>query len=204
MASDVKAWSLPVEDFRLRLTVTTGTLDPCLLTTPRSFGSWLQHPGCTKHVIKVQVRGSLKESHDCRAFRPAPSKLTRSPRRLFKTISSRSVKRARSAHGSMRGQPRGTVAVPINTFQWPSRTGGQSKPVRSGTLAYGYLPGSLSQTTRFSQHPWLRSSQVGLRSASSSPARSAWRRHGSGMVGSLVGRVVDDRRGSHGTSWPRR
>ena len=56
MASDVKAWSLPVEDFRLRLTVTTGTLDPCLLTTPRSFGSWLQHPGCTKHVIKVQVR----------------------------------------------------------------------------------------------------------------------------------------------------
>ena len=56
MASDVKAWSVPVEDFRLRLTVTTGTLDPCLLTTPRSFGSWLQHPGCTKHVIKVQVR----------------------------------------------------------------------------------------------------------------------------------------------------
>ena len=58
MASDVKAWSLPVEDFRLRLTVTTGTLDLCLSTTPRSFESRLQHPGCTKHVIKVQARGS--------------------------------------------------------------------------------------------------------------------------------------------------
>lgn len=57
MASDVKAWSVPVEDFLLRLLVTIGTLDLCLLTTPRSFASRLQHPGCTKHVIKVQVRG---------------------------------------------------------------------------------------------------------------------------------------------------
>ena len=57
MASDVKAWSVPVEDFRLRLTVTTGTLDPCLSTTPRRFASRLQRQDCTKHVIKVQVRG---------------------------------------------------------------------------------------------------------------------------------------------------
>jgi hypothetical protein len=62
MASDVKAWTLPVEDFRLRLTVTTGTLDQCLSTTPRSFASWLQHAGCTKHVVKVQVRGRSQNS----------------------------------------------------------------------------------------------------------------------------------------------
>jgi hypothetical protein len=57
MTSDVKAWSVSVEDFRLRFTVTTGTLALCLLTTPRRFESRLQHSGCTKHVIKVQVRG---------------------------------------------------------------------------------------------------------------------------------------------------
>src|SRR5258708_27163209 len=57
MASNVKAWSVPVEESLLRFLVTTGTLDLCLLTTPRSFASRLQHPGCTKHVIKVQVRG---------------------------------------------------------------------------------------------------------------------------------------------------
>ena len=57
MASDVKAWSVPVEDFRLRFTVTTGTLDRCLATTPRRFASRLPHAGGTKHVIKVQVRG---------------------------------------------------------------------------------------------------------------------------------------------------
>src|SRR6516165_9427506 len=57
MASDVKAWSIPGEDFRLRLTTTTGTLDRCLATAPRRFASRLQHPGGTKHVIKVIGRG---------------------------------------------------------------------------------------------------------------------------------------------------
>jgi hypothetical protein len=57
MASNVKVCSVPVEDFRLRFVVTTGTLDPYLSTTPRRFASRLQHPGCTKHVIKVPVRG---------------------------------------------------------------------------------------------------------------------------------------------------
>ena len=95
-------------------------------------------------------------------------------------------------------------APPIRLFNRPSRTGGQSKPMRSGTLAYGYLPGSTSQTKRFSQHPWLRSSQVGLRSAASSPARSAWLRQRSGMVGSLVRRAGAAGRGNHGTSWPSR
>src|SRR5262249_45266452 len=55
------AWGVPVEDFRLRFTITTGTLDRCLSTTPCRFASRLQHPGGTKHVIKVQVRGSTKE-----------------------------------------------------------------------------------------------------------------------------------------------
>src|SRR5262245_54635568 len=57
MASNVKVWSVSVEDFLLRFLVTIGTLDPCLWTTPRRFESRLQHPGCTQHVIKVQVRG---------------------------------------------------------------------------------------------------------------------------------------------------
>src|SRR5262245_56321953 len=57
MTSDVKAWSVRVEEFLLRFLVTTGTLDPCLSTTPRRFASRLQHPGCTKHVIKVPGRG---------------------------------------------------------------------------------------------------------------------------------------------------
>src|SRR5262245_54635569 len=72
--------------------------------------------------------------HDCRAFRPAPSKLTRSPRRLFQTISSRSVKRARSEHGSTRGQPRGLVAIPIHRLKIaePHRGPIQAREVGNG------------------------------------------------------------------------
>src|SRR5579871_3056735 len=57
MASDVKAWSVPVEELLLRPLVTTGTLDPCLSTTPGRFAARWQHPGCTHHGIKVPERG---------------------------------------------------------------------------------------------------------------------------------------------------
>ena len=182
MASEVKAWSLPVEDFRLRLSVTTGTLDLCLSTTPHSFESRLQHPGCTKHVIKVPVRGSPRRGPRLPGVAPGafethtflPSALQNHQLTLRKAGSFVTRLDARAASGlGRRSDPQPKS---------PRRAGGQSKRVRSGTLAYGYLPGSTSQTQRLSQYPWLRSSQVGLRSAYSSPARSAWLRHGSGMV----------------------
>jgi hypothetical protein len=95
MTSEVKAQKLSVEDFLFRLIVTIGTPDLCLLTTPRTFGSRLQRRGCTKQLIKVEAVGPLVQPDGCRGLRPAPSKLTRSPRRPFKTSSSRSVERAR-------------------------------------------------------------------------------------------------------------
>jgi hypothetical protein len=95
MASEVKAQTVSGEDFFFRLIVTIGTPDLCLLTTPRAFGSWLQRRGGTKQLIKVQAVGPLVQPDGCRGFGPAPSKLTRSPRRPFQTSSARSVERAR-------------------------------------------------------------------------------------------------------------
>jgi len=59
----------------------------------------------------------------------------------------------------MPGQPRDKVSPIVRLIQ-PSRTGGQSERLRSGTVAHGYVPGSPSQTLGFLQYPHLRSSQV--------------------------------------------
>jgi hypothetical protein len=59
-------------------------------------------------------------------------------------------------------------------LRMPIRAGGSSKATRSATRAPRCIAGSTSQTERFLQHLGLRSSQACLRSADSSPARSAW------------------------------
>src|SRR6516165_10374533 len=131
MASDVKAWSLPVEDFRLRLTVTTGTLDLCLSTTPRSFESRLQHPGCTKHVIKVQARGSQEGTRRLPDVSPGAfethtfptSALQNHQLALRKAGSFVTRLDARAASGP------GRRSDSIHRLESPNRTGGQSKPM---------------------------------------------------------------------------
>src|SRR6516225_9910981 len=53
MTSDVKAWSVPVEGVRLRFTVTTRTLDRCLLMAPRRFASRWPRPGRAEPIQKL-------------------------------------------------------------------------------------------------------------------------------------------------------
>ena len=77
-----------------------------------------------------------------------------------------------------RGQPRARSHVPISRPIQPSRTGGQSKPARSGTVARGCMAGAASQTSGSFQHPCLRSSQV----ASVRPLAPRHGRHGCVMA----------------------
>ena len=96
--------------------------------------------------------------------------------------------------------------MPIFRVDQPSRAGGQSKPSRSGTRAHECIAGSTSQTVGCLQRPALRSSQACLRSANSSPARSAWLHHGSAMIAFSFRspRRPGAGPGSHGTSRPSR
>jgi hypothetical protein len=158
MASEVKAWSVPVEDFPLRLIVTIGSLDPCLGTTPHGFRSRLRRPGCIKHVIKVKVCHAI-DVGDCRALRPAPEKFTRPPRRLFKASSSRLVRRARSLLGSTSGRPAGKVPGSDPDCRPAEPCRGPVKPAKVRNRGVRVLTGIESPTQRFSQYPCLRSSQ---------------------------------------------
>ena len=204
MASNVKACSVSVEDFPHRLIVTIGTLDLCFSTAPPSFPSRLQHPGCTKHVMKVQGRqpalGTLRlpglapGAFETHAF-PAPAlqNQQRTPRRAgsFGTRLDARAASGKVVRSDLQSGPAEPYRGPI-----------QASEVGSGGA--GVHRGIDVPNVRFLSAPWFALVPACLRSAASSPARSAWPRPGSGMVCSFGRRAVDDRAESHGTSRPRR
>jgi hypothetical protein len=84
-------------------------VDLCLLVGTAFFGTGLQPRGCTKQLIRVEVGRPFAWTSRLQARWPAPSKIMRSPRRLFKTTRSRSPERSEFGPGSTRGQPRGKI-----------------------------------------------------------------------------------------------
>jgi hypothetical protein len=88
-----------------------------------AFGSRLQRRGCTKQLIKVEAVGRCSRHGGCRGSRPAPQKLTRSPRRPFETSSSRSVERARSYPARREGSLGARSSLPIFPLNRASRRG---------------------------------------------------------------------------------
>jgi hypothetical protein len=168
------------------------------------FWSRLQRQGCTKPLIKVEAAGRSSRVRRLPGTGPGALETHAFPTPALQKQQLTLRKAGSFVRRSASGQPRGMVTRLRSSLSAPSRTGGQSKPLRSGTLAHGYVPGSTPPTLGFSQHPSLRSSQVCLRSAGSSPARSAGPRQGSDMVVSFGPARRPDAGGSHGTSRPSR
>jgi hypothetical protein len=200
MASNVKAWSVSVEDFPLRFIVTIGTLDPYFSTTPSRFESRLQHQGCTKHVTKVQVRqpdfgtrrlpGLAPGAFETHTFpTPAPQNQQLAPRRTGSFVTRLD---ARAASGKVARSD--VCSGPAEPYRGPI----QAREVGNGGA--GVHRGIYVPNVRLLAAPVFALVPGCLRSAPSSSARSAWLRHGSGMVGSLARRALAGHAGSHGTS----
>jgi hypothetical protein len=128
------------------------------------------------------LSGPASEPNPCRAMCPAPSKLMRSPRRPFK-INWLALRGAGLfVASSTSGQPRSKVAS--SALQWfqPKPCRGLIKTCEVGNLSARVRRGISVPNVRFLAAPLLALVLCCLRSAASSPARSAWLRHGSGMV----------------------
>jgi hypothetical protein len=103
--------------------------------------------------------------------------------------------------GARAASGQGLLLAMVPIRKMPSRAGGPSKATRSGTGAHRCHTGSWS-------HLWpasgMRSSREGLRSAASSPARSAWLQSGSRHRHFSFCDRSGRRGGRHGTARPRR
>ena len=110
MASKVNRQNISAEDFFFFLVVSSELVDSAF-GLRRFFHLGLQPPRCTKQLIRVKTGRSFAWTCRLRAPWPAPSKIIRSPRRLFKASRSRSRERSSFRVSSTRGQPRGRVVM---------------------------------------------------------------------------------------------
>jgi hypothetical protein len=166
MASKVNRWTVSVEDFlllsrRYLRNLLTRAFWPAPLFSPTG----LQPRGCTKPLIRLKADRSLAGTSWLQTRWSAPSKIRRSPRRLFKAARSRSPERSEFGSSSTRGQPRGKVVMVRSYGLEAEPRRGPIKATRSGTLAHECFAGSWSPTSGFSQHSGSRSSLACLRSA---------------------------------------
>jgi len=137
--------------------------DPCLLTTPPGFSLAVAAPGCTKQLCKVQAAWPFTRAGRLPGVPPGALET-----HAFPTPALQNHRLAPRGAGpfvtsSTRGQPRGNVFVAgLLLVQSPSRAGGQSKPVRSGTLAHECIRDrrpkrSVARSTLHCARPWCAS-----------------------------------------------
>jgi hypothetical protein len=120
----------------------TGAVDLRLLSAPLVSFAGLQPEGLHQTANRGRSRLAFRLDQTAAGRRPAPQKIMRSPRRLFKTAGSRSGERGEFLVGSTRGQPRGKV-ITFHSSLDNSRAGrGPIKPARSGPVAQGCIAGS--------------------------------------------------------------
>src|SRR5262245_33219099 len=190
MASDVNRQSISVEAFFFFLVVSWEAVDLCLWVCVAFFITGLQPQGCTKQLNRVETGRPNAGARRLQAPRPAPQKIMRSPRRLFKAgahaptcvASSWSARRA----GSLTAKASSSAAF----GRKPSRTGVPSKrrgreQWRTGASWDQRPQPWVSRSTLGGARPWRASVR-----RCGSPARSAWSRQGAGIVLSLSKIVV--------------
>jgi hypothetical protein len=164
-------WSLQSEHF-----------DSCSLATPP-----VSHHGCSvkaapNSFLRSELSGPGAGPNPCRAVCPAPSKLMRSPRRPFK-IQWLALRGAGPfVASSTPGQPRSRVASSDLQGIQPKPCQGLIQACEVGNLSARVRRGRGVPNVWFLAATLLALLLCCLRSAASSPARSAWLRHGSGMV----------------------
>src|SRR5262245_56635406 len=107
-----------------------------------------------------QSRLALRLDQPAAGLRPAPQKILRTPRRLFKTAGSRGKARGEFLVGSTRGQPRGQVFQVHSNRCKAEPARGQSKRRGRERWRMGASRDLSSPTLRCSQHPLWRSSQA--------------------------------------------
>ena len=84
MASEVNRRTVSVEDFFFFFVIASEPIDLCLLVCTAFFATGLRPEGCTKQVIEVEAGRPFAWVCRLQARLPAPQKIMRSPRRLFK------------------------------------------------------------------------------------------------------------------------
>ena len=157
-------------------------VDLCLLVCAAFFRMGLQPRGCTKQLIRVKADQPFAWARRLQTHWSAPSKIMRSPRRLFKATRSRSQERSEFDASSTRGQPRGKVlGVRFSGFKKPSRTGVQSKrrgreQWRMGASRDQRPQRAVSRSTLGRARPWRASVR-----RCGSPVRSAKLPYGAGI-----------------------
>src|SRR2546421_3404234 len=125
MASNVKAWNVPIEDFLLRLIVTIGTLDPCLLTTPRE--------------VRISVAAPrLHQTRNQGQSPPVPLKDPATARRFARRLRNSLVPHVGSSKPSAHAPESGLVR---NTARREGSLG-QSRALRSSVWSSRAVPGA--------------------------------------------------------------
>jgi hypothetical protein len=181
MASEVNRQIVSAEDFYLLFCGFFRNLLTLPLVCAAHFTSGLQPRGCTKQLIRVKAGRPFAWTCRLRAGLPAPSKIMRSPRRLFKASRSRPKERSSFRVSSTRGQPRGKVVM-LRSFVCikPSRARVHSK--RRGREQWrtdasrDHRPQRAVTAPVRCARPWRASVR-----RSGSPARSAKLRYGAGI-----------------------
>jgi hypothetical protein len=181
MASEVNRQDISVEDCSLLFRGYPRNLLTSAFGLRRLFPYGVAAVGCTKQLTRVLAGRSFAPTSQLRPSWAAPSKIMRSPRRLFKASRSRCRQRSSFRVSSTRGQPCGKVVLFRSVvLRKPSRTGGPSKRSRSGAVAPGCVLGSTSPTSGWRTLS-SRSSLACLRSAVQLPGTVGQVSHGAGM-----------------------
>lgn len=169
----------------------------------RDFHVLVPARGWTKQLWRVQAVPLCAGARRLPARLLTPSKLSRSPRRPFKTTGSRSWERAQFVTGSTRGQSRDRVSCGRSRSQGRAAPGAHPKQRgrergRPDALRDRSPQRRVSCSIFGCARPWLPPFGLQL------PGTVGAARHGSGIRGSPRVRFAARAAGSHGTARPRR
>ena len=180
MASEVNRQNISAEDFYLL----SCSYPRNLLTLPSVcaafFLTGLQPQGCTKQLIRVKAGRSFAWTCRLQASLPAPSKIMRSPRRLFKASRSRCQQRSPfrvsdAIAAKLRSQIRKLLRFPDAIQDEPSTSVGVLEVPGIGTKLYEYLGSYYRLRQEFLRVEEMMMRRIGQLEAS--PLRRAWAIH---------------------------